>query len=102
MREPIRCRERSPELPHEPPRESRGAFYADLLADDGSRGQFESIPTTWYAQPGSSINAARQQRISAQNRIDRQPVGIQIEHGADALDDKKQATRIGELQPDEE
>ena len=63
-----------------------GALDSHLLADHGSRCDFERIPATKHPNAGMGRDERRRSRIAAEMCLDRRQVGVEIEHASDALD----------------
>jgi len=77
--------------------ESGCAFHSGLLAENGANGEFETVPRAGNAKAGLSVDDFRERGISAESALDGVPVGAEIEHGANALDDEEERARIAEV-----
>ena len=77
-------RNRMSEPGSQPRGESGSAGDAHLLAENRADSEFETIPGARDAQAGPRLDQAGQQRIAFEAGIDRQRIGIQIEHAPDA------------------
>ena len=67
----------------------------DLLAEHRAHRELEAVPAAGHAQAGPLGDQRRQQRIARQVRADRGDVGAEIEHAADARDDRRQRAHVG-------
>ncbi len=97
MREPAGSMKGLTKCSGDPTGKSRRAFNANLLAEDRSRRQFETVPTARYSQTGMCFEAADQFWICAEAFDDGRPICVQIKHGADPLHDEEQRAWIAKL-----
>src|SRR6202167_929914 len=102
MRECIGGRERLAERFCDASGEIGCAFYRDLLAKDCAHGKFEAIPAAGNAESWLGAETRGELRVAAEAARDGGPVGIEIEHRADALDYGEQSARFGNLDTHDE
>jgi hypothetical protein len=73
---------------------------ADLLPEDCAHRELERVPRGGHPQPRAPGDVGGERSIFRQVRADRDGVGVEVEHPAYALDQRKQVGRAG--QPDAE
>ena len=76
-----------------------GAGHRDLLADDGPYRHLEAVDGAGRAQPGPLGDERRQRRVGAQQVVDRDRIGVQVEQPPHPGDDGHQVTLVGEPHP---
>src|ERR1700746_3210546 len=91
------CRERPAKRCHQSSGKGGCTFRADLLAQNGSDSQLKSVPATGHSQSRMRSNSSGQYRICLQRSDNGGPIGVQVKHGAYALDDEEKSARIAKL-----
>lgn len=77
--------------------QSGRAVHADLLAENCARRELEAVPAARNAKSGNSGDALGQGSVGLEASHDILPICIEIKHGAYALDDEEERTRIAKL-----
>ena len=72
-------------------------FDRDLLAENGANRELEAIPRTGQSQPWIRPDQVSQDRIRSESSSNCGPVGIQVKHLADSLNDCEERARITKL-----
>ena len=68
--------------------------HRDLLPENGAHRELEAVPRAGHPQARPSGDQRRQRRVLAEMRADRHRIGGQIEHPANARDDRRQGPQI--------
>ena len=97
MRQSCSAVKRLSEQPRDSSGQRRRALYADLLPQNRAHREFETVPASRHPQSRLGGQSLRQRRIAAQRSRNVHPIGIEIEHRPDALDNRKQRLRIANL-----
>src|SRR5947209_13013354 len=80
--------------------EACGGFDGDLLAEDGADGDFEAVPASGEAEAAASGDKGGKGRVGGQGRDDGAGVGAEVEHAAEAGDNRREGLEIGEADDD--
>jgi hypothetical protein len=78
--------------------DSAGAGDRDLLADDGTHGQLETVDVTGDAQPRAGGYQRAEQTIGGQHLGDRVRIRVEVEQGAASRDCGSHVAQVVEIQ----
>ena len=91
--------ERPPESADQAAGQSIRSFYRNLLTENRARCQLKPIPATRYPKTRTGLHPLGENGIVSQSRHDRRPIGVQVEHGADAFHNEEEPLRIADFDP---